>query len=338
MVLKKFGRTLSIAVATAALVLSAAAAQAADTELPTPENPGGVEVPTSPGGVPANGYGPDKHTWAGATSYARFHPGLSPMGTNDFTCKPQPGESPVILIPGTGSSAYGAWAMFGPHLAQRGLCLFTFNYNASGDPVDEMGSFNGDIRQSAAFLSGFVDRVLKATEAEKVTLVGHSQGGGPLPRAYLKWYGGAEKVDHLIGLVPNNHGTTMMGLKDVINYFVDKYPNIPEKLAAENKAALLQQLVGSEFMAELNDGGLTVPGVKYTVLSTKYDTTVTPYTNAFIDEPGVENILIQDVCPLHAPTHPNFTYSTVALQLVGNLLDEDEQHPVHCNWVPRYLK
>ncbi|MDO5025026.1 MAG: alpha/beta fold hydrolase [Trueperella sp.] len=337
--LKKFGRAVVAAAATMALAVgTATAAQATDLGLPTPENPGGVESPTSPGGVPANGYGPDKHTWVGATTYARMHPGLSPMGTNDFTCTPQPGESPVVLVPGTGTSAYGAWAMFGPHLAQRGLCLFTFNYNPSGNPVDEMASFNGDIRQSAAFLAGFVDRVLEATGAEKVTLVGHSQGGGPLPRAYLKWYGGAEKVDHLIGLSPNNHGTTMMGLKGAINYLVNKYPNIEEKLSADNMDALLQQLEGSEFLTELNDGGLTVPGVKYTVLTTKYDTTVTPYTNAFIDEPGVENILIQDVCPMHAPTHPNITYSSVALQMVGNMLDADNQQPVRCGWMPPYLK
>ncbi len=38
-------------------------------------------------------------------------------------------------------------------------------------------------------------------------MVGHSQGG-MMPRYYLKFLGGASKVDDLVGLAPSNHGTS----------------------------------------------------------------------------------------------------------------------------------
>ncbi|WP_411776321.1 esterase/lipase family protein, partial [Escherichia coli] len=75
----------------------------------------------------------------------------------------------------------------------------------------------GNIYSTAAFMAHFIDRVLKTTGAQKVDLIGHSQGGGPLPRAYIKYYGGAKKVHHLVGLVPSNKGTSMLGLEKFLN-------------------------------------------------------------------------------------------------------------------------
>ena len=49
--------------------------------------------------------------------------------------------------------------------------------------------------------------MLAATGAAKDSIVGHSQGG-MMPRYYLKFLGGAAKVDALVGLAPSNHGTT----------------------------------------------------------------------------------------------------------------------------------
>ena len=49
--------------------------------------------------------------------------------------------------------------------------------------------------------------MLAATGAAKVSMVGHSQGG-MMPRYYIKFLGGASKVDDLVGLSPSNHGTS----------------------------------------------------------------------------------------------------------------------------------
>src|SRR6202012_4501528 len=73
----------------------------------------------------------------------------------------------------------------------------------------------GDIATSAGELSSFVNRVLNATGAAKVDLVGHSQGG-MMPRYYLKFDGGATYVDKLVALAPSNHGTTLDGLTALV--------------------------------------------------------------------------------------------------------------------------
>ena len=50
---------------------------------PTIDNIGGIEAPSSPGGIPANGYGPDYHTAMVGLSQAALHPGMTPLGAND---------------------------------------------------------------------------------------------------------------------------------------------------------------------------------------------------------------------------------------------------------------
>ena len=48
----------------------------------------------------------------------------------------------------------------------------------------------------------------------------------------------------------------------------------------------------------------TVPGVNYTVIETRDDEVVTPYTNAFLPAaPNVSNITLQNQCPLDASDH-----------------------------------
>ncbi len=56
-----------------------------------------------------------------------------------------------------------------------------------------------------------MQKVLAATGAKQVDIVGHSQGG-MMPRYYLRFLGGAAKVETLVGLAPSNHGTTVNGL------------------------------------------------------------------------------------------------------------------------------
>ncbi|MBM7825746.1 triacylglycerol esterase/lipase EstA (alpha/beta hydrolase family) [Arcanobacterium pluranimalium] len=328
-----------ICAAVSALALSFTVGTAAYAAEPTPANPGGVEALTSPGGVPANGYGPDRHTFVGAQMISKQTPGLNPLGANDFTCKPTPGTNPVLLIPGTGNDAYTAWAFFSPRLKQAGYCVYTFNYNPSTNPQNDVASFMGDIKQSAAFMAGFIDRVLASTGSEKIDIIGHSQGGGALPRAYIKWYGGDKKVDKLIGLVPSNTGTTMMGMDALILQLLEWFPNIETKMLNEhNSQALLQQLIGSKFMTELNAGQMTYPDVKYTVISTVFDTMITPHTRSYLPAaPNVTNMNVQDVCPLDLHGHPNMPYDEVALQLSLNALNPAAAKPINCAWIPNYL-
>ena len=74
-------------------------------------------------------------------------------------------------------------------------------------------------------------------------------------------------------------------------------------------ASYEQQLGFSNFNKELyGNGPVTRPGVKYTVIEGRYDDAVVPFTNAFLNEPGVKNILVQDTCRNDHASHVNFTY------------------------------
>ena len=270
----------------------------------TPDHPGGVAAPHSPDGIPSNIEGPSMPSWTSAIRFAKKHPGAKVPGTNDFGCRPRKGTHPVVLIPGTSEDAFITWSYYGPRLKAAGFCAYTFNYNPETHPLVEAAETSGNIYSTAAFMAHFIDKVLKATRAQKVDLVGHSQGGGPLPRAYIKYYGGAKKVHHLVGLVPSNKGTSILGLENFLNAAGTPLSAIFNTAAEfRNLESLPQQLQDSVFLRELNADGMTVPGIKYTVIATRFDNRVFPWTNTFINEPRAKNIVIQGVCPLDLSAH-----------------------------------
>jgi triacylglycerol esterase/lipase EstA (alpha/beta hydrolase family) len=136
-----------------------------------------------------------------------------------------------------------------------------------------------------------------------------------MPRYYLKYLGGAAKVHTLVGLSPSNHGTTVNGLLTLGSYFPGANSFFGTCPACE------QQEAGSSFLTELNSGGDTVPGVEYTVIQTRYDEVVTPYTSAFLSGPGVTNILLQNQCVLDLGEHLSMPYDHIAAADVLTALD-----------------
>ena len=190
---------------------------------------------------------------------------VPPPGANDWDCQPNAGHpNPVVLVHGTFASMYESWLALSPRLAQRGYCVFALNYGDRG---------TGPIQESAKELAAFVDRVLDATGAEDVSIVGHSQGG-MMPHYYLAFLGGAREVEELIGIAPSNHGTTSL---------------LAPPAGAVFCTACTQQSAGSDFLRKLNSGGEVEPGVDYTVIATRYDEVVTPYTSQFLDGPRVRS-------------------------------------------------
>lgn len=255
-----------------------------------------------------------------AASLAR--PGSSPPGANDWTCRPSAAHpEPVVLVHGTVENMALNWNALSPKLKNEGYCVFALDY---GGVV--AGQFRGvdPVAQSAQELSVFVDRVLAATGAAEVDIVGHSQGG-MMPRYYINLLGGDQKVDKLVGLVPSNHGTTLLGIATLGNLI----PGAPAAVGAVC-ASCRDQMVGSPFNATLAASGDTRPGVTYTVITTRYDEVVTPYTSAFLAGPNVTNITVQDGCFLNGSEHLSITYDRRALAYVSNALDPAHPQRVPC--------
>src|SRR5581483_2328726 len=88
-------------------------------------------------------------------------------------------------------------------------CVFALTYGAS--PNDPYIGGVEPMEQSSAQLAAFVNRVLAATHAKKVDLVGHSEGT-VMPQYYLKFRGGATKVAKYVAIAPLYQGTTFYGL------------------------------------------------------------------------------------------------------------------------------
>jgi triacylglycerol esterase/lipase EstA (alpha/beta hydrolase family) len=260
-----------------------------------------------------------------AVPAATAHAAAAPSsGWNNYSCKPSAAHPrPVVLVPGTFGNKTDNFLALAPYLVNRGYCVFSLDYGQL--PGETLFDGLGPIDASAGQLSVFVDKVLAATDTAKTDIVGHSQGG-MMPNYYLKFLGGAAKVNSLTGLAPDNHGTTLSGLTKLLPYFPGA-ADILEKGAP----GLSDQVVGSPFLAKLNAGGDTVPGVRYTVIATKYDEVVTPYTSQFLNGPDVTNVLLQDKCVLDTSEHAAIGLTDrIAYHEVANSLDPAHASPTTC--------
>ncbi|MEV5915205.1 alpha/beta fold hydrolase [Streptomyces chartreusis] len=261
---------------------------------------------------------------AATTAQAAETAAAPSSGWNDYSCKPSAAHPrPVVLVHGTFANSVDNWLGLAPYLKDRGYCVFSLDYGQL--PGVPFFHALGPIDKSAEQLSAHVDKVLAATGAAEADLVGHSQGG-MMPRYYLKFLGGAGKVNALVGIAPNNHGTTLSGLTNLLPYF----PGAEDLLSAATPA-LAQQVVGSDFMTKLNAGGDTVPGVRYTVIATKYDEVVTPWRTQFLTGPDVKNVLIQDLCAVDISEHALIGITDrIAFHEVANALDPAHARPTTC--------
>jgi triacylglycerol esterase/lipase EstA (alpha/beta hydrolase family) len=255
---------------------------------------------------------------------APAHASAPTSGVDDFTCRPSAAHPrPVVLVHGTFGNAWDNWLVGAPYIAARGFCVFELDYGQ--EPGIPLIHGLAPIEGSAQQLSDHVDQVLAATGASQVDVVGHSQGG-MMPRYYLKFLGGAAKVHTLVGLAPSNHGTTLDG----ITTLAERYPGAID-LVGSACPACAEQVQGSAFVQNLNAGGDTVPGVHYTVISSRYDEVVTPYQSQFLSGPDVDDILLQNLCAADLSEHVAIgTVDKVALHEVVNALDPAHASPTTC--------
>lgn len=231
--------------------------------------------------------------------------GVPPPGANDPGCEPAAGkERPVVLVHGTFETMDQNWAFVSPALRARGYCVYALNYGDRG---------TGPMQESAAELAEFVDDVRSLTGAEKVDVVGHSQGG-MMPRYWIKNLGGESEVDDLVGLAPSNHGTE----GSLSQYGVEGSGEYGPCVSCA------QQQRGSEFLRELNSGNETPGRISYTVIATRYDEVLVPYELCFLDgSPArlTSNITLQEYDPANPALHNTIYNDPDALRLTLDALE-----------------
>lgn len=249
-------------------------------------------------------------------------------GINDWSCRPSAAHPyPVVLWHGLGSNADVDMGTTAQALSSAGYCVFSKTYGTT-----YYGSSTGGLasmRTSAAELGAFVDKVRSTVGVAEVDIVGHSEGT-TVPAYYLKLLGGAAKVHRFVGFGSNFKGTSLNGLQTLADLTGFRYI-----LDAGGCPACNEFAPGSPFMRDLNQGGVTVPGVDYVSLVTQYDTVVTPYTSGILDPaPNVTNIVLQDVCPYDFSGHVGLAIDPNVSALVKNALDPEHAQPVSCVPMP----
>ena len=265
---------------------------------------------------------------AGATQ-----PGTPPPGSNNWTCRPSKAHPrPVVLVHGLFANMTDNWQTMSPLLANNGYCVFALTYGVypgAAPPFDQFGGLT-PMEQSAVQLSTFVNRVLDATGAHKVDIVGHSEGA-TMPDYYIEYLGGAAKVARYVGISGVKHGTTLHGLSTFATAYGKLFPGAPDPTAG-SCGSCQQFLVGSDYIAKI-EARAPAGGVIYTNLATRYDELVSPHTSSFLKGPNVTNVTMQDHCALDFSDHLSIVSSPITGRYILNALDPAHALPPPCTLV-----
>lgn len=242
-------------------------------------------------------------------------------GANDWSCTPTAQRpNPVVLLPGTFANLGANFVKLSPRLANAGFCVFALNYGHTDASFGRVGGL-APVTSSAAELAAFVDEVRAATGAAKVDVVGHSQGGN-VPLWWMMKLGGAAEVAHYVGWGPSSHGTTLNGLSTLLDTL--NLAGFATGLAdALQFPGVLDQRATSDYTKALWSAGPTVPdGPKYTVITSRFDTVVTPPSSQALDGRDVNNVLLQDRCPADVTGHVGHAFDDPTMQLTVNALTD----------------
>ena len=244
--------------------------------------------------------------------------GLSAAGV-DVECNPtKERPTPVILLHGTRSDKTINWQYLGPELADLGFCVYSVDFPDRGQ---------APISESVAALATRVEEVLQETEAQRVSLFGHSLGG-LVARDYVARGGGLHVVDDLVSM-----GTPHFG------YYSAPPEDEVDKLFNTECPSCWEQSAGSAYLADLNTGDITPGSVSYTSIVTENDGVAKPIENQYLPENGrVANILLQDACEGHVVDHLTLALDPLVRDWVVSALDRngpaDLKREVNCSPQP----
>jgi hypothetical protein len=192
---------------------------------------------------------------------------------------------PVLLSPGTTVTPDEDFSWnWEPALTQLGIPWCA---------VEVPGHTMADIQVAGEYIAGAI-RHMHSVSGQKVSIIGHSQGGMSPRWALRFWPDTRGMVDDMIGLAPSNHGTLLAaGIC----------------LAGGCAPAIWQQATTSEFGKALNSGAETFAGVSYTSVYSHLDEVVIPNSDSsgssslHTGAGAITNVATQDVCPLNLADH-----------------------------------
>jgi triacylglycerol lipase len=203
-------------------------------------------------------------------------------------------RDPVLLVHGTNVTADENWGWnYAAVLPALGFDTCTVQFPSHA---------RADIQKASEYVV-YAVRVISARAHRDVDIIGHSQGTLQ-PRWAMRWWPDIPaKVNDYVSLAGPNHGISSA---DGLCIGGSCFP------------AAWQMRSRSNFLAALNRGPETPPGVSVTSIYSRTDELVQPYSTAPLR--GGSNIAVQDVCPGRAVDHVSMADDAVVFTLVLDAL------------------
>ncbi|GAQ44020.1 hypothetical protein AtubIFM61612_003537 [Aspergillus tubingensis] len=250
---------------------------------------------------------------------------------NDFSCNSTEHPNPVVLLHGLGATYYEDLNYLQGWLQAQGYCTYAKTYGAyEGFPL--VGGLKA-IAESATEIAAYIREVKEKTGADKIDLVGHSEGA--FQTLYVPKFedGISEMLDKLVAIAPPTRGTNLAGIYDIA-YVLGNLSRelIGDILDTVGCAACDDLGPDGAAIDRLNDGEPIVqPGNNLTVIASRLDELVTPTSTSFVHEDGVTNEWVQDTCPLDPVGHIGEAYDLNVWNLVKNALDSTPKREFVCS-------
>lgn len=256
------------------------------------------------------------------------HPGYPWPGVDDFGCRPTADHPrPVILLHGTGANGVNNWGTLSPALLNEGYCVFAPTYGAS--PLFPGVGASARMSEHVAEVAAYTDRVLGATGAEQVDVVGHSQGATVgMQLAKVARPGKVGTVVSIAGFAGGSNAelpaaTSLATIVDLDALAAEYSPLIPDGPLPIPFPSVMD--IGRDAPASraLFEGGDPFrDGTRYTLIASARDGLVPPGLSfAPVQRPGVTTHVLQDTCPVNGADHISVYADPQTVDLTLNALD-----------------
>lgn len=280
---------------------------------------------------------PVTYTMEAGGVYQLANPGRPWPGVDDWGCRPSPEHPrPVILLHGTGANGVNNWGTLAPELLNAGYCVFAPTYGAPPflPGIGGAGRLSDHVDEVAAY----TDRVLAATGAEQVDMVGHSQGASTAMHvAKVARPGKVGTVVSVAGFA-GGEGSKLPGMSslgevvDLEGLAAQYSPLIPDGPLPMPFPALVDVNQHSPAGQRLFAGGTPFrEGTRYTLLASALDGLVPPAVSFPAgDHPGVTKHVLQDTCRQNGADHVSMYVDPQTIDLVLNAIDPDHAVTPRC--------
>ncbi|KAI0390644.1 Alpha/Beta hydrolase protein [Xylariaceae sp. FL0594] len=287
---------------------------------------------------------------------------------NDFNCKPffPPSSSkttphnrnPVIMLHGLFQNRNNDLHLLQRALNARGYCTYSLTYGSYTSWFPFLNQFGGmkNMTHTAGDIANFIREVVRRTGAEKVDVVGHSEGAVQalyVPLATQQQEGDiSSHIDKIIALSPALHGARYWGFADLwyvggeasrafIGWLVDNVFMCPacEQMVKdgdiytffkENVFDPTTSSRGNKAEGERR-GKIARAGNKITIIMSRTDTLVPAAVSEVRDDDNdVRLVYVQDTCPDDRVGHFGLSWDTSVWRLVANALEETDEEVWPC--------